>query len=703
MFEKVKKSGDLGVVVEREGRSYRAVLHPSQPGGGHRFGSSYNIRLLIVLAFFLTGLLVYLRGASELTRKVFMEFAGAGALMALTWWPAYSENAIPETRLFAAIFATGNFAAGLTIVELIRFLSIFPSPRIPLRRLPVLTWALRAYIILATAVLFRWDSPLLFWALWTVGLPLVVILLFDTYLRAPLAVNRTRMEWIFIGLAASLTLAVFLHVPRVVLREASLLDEEWNLLVLLPIPIAMGLAVESWRIVRVNRLLESSIAIITGLLVLAVIYGALFLILSHTHVPVGLYRRSVMMSGLAASGIVVSLLYLQREKLLIVARRLLRGEESPRPQAVEMEQTRLFDATEPDAVVVQLRGALDRLFQPAWLVAWIRRPSGAPRRYGFGDEDGRAEAEATLSKHHLTLEARLKIQRRAMLLAEVHDLDGVSPSLLDAAFAPMLDRNGQVLGVVGIGPRVDCRLYDRESLDSLTRLVGKAGLLIELLIERSEYDAAIEGEQRSRERLGREIHDTVGSELTNIILLAQSFKNTGAGVPSRVPNVEQLFGLIEKRARSGLEEVRTVSWSLRSQETDQDFLDWLKRYAADSLTPLGIELEFKNPPDAAGTRDSSALRPELRLHLSRIFQEALSNVIRHAAAKRVIVHWSREDGRLRLAIQDDGVGFDPERLNGSLSTGLENMLHRARTVGGVLQIASEPRTGTRVEVVVGRA
>jgi signal transduction histidine kinase len=93
---------------------------------------------------------------------------------------------------------------------------------------------------------------------------------------------------------------------------------------------------------------------------------------------------------------------------------------------------------------------------------------------------------------------------------------------------------------------------------------------------------------------------------------------------------------------------------------------------------------------------------ELETACFRIAQEALTNVVRHAHAKGVILRLVKEDSLLRLSVKDDGVGFDPETLQRraprAATLGLLGMLERAHAAGGDLEIDSKVSQGTEIRL-----
>ena len=92
------------------------------------------------------------------------------------------------------------------------------------------------------------------------------------------------------------------------------------------------------------------------------------------------------------------------------------------------------------------------------------------------------------------------------------------------------------------------------------------------------------------------------------------------------------------------------------------------------------------------------LPPEIEKVLLRISQEALSNVVKHAQAREVQVELILDSQRARLCVKDDGLGFEPQEDGGSF--GLTSMQDRAKALGGVWTIRSEPGRGTEVQASI---
>ena len=194
------------------------------------------------------------------------------------------------------------------------------------------------------------------------------------------------------------------------------------------------------------------------------------------------------------------------------------------------------------------------------------------------------------------------------------------------------------------------------------------------------------GEERAH--LARELHDSVTQALFSMTLVSRSVEMLLEKDP--VAARDQLTQLRELQ-KEALAEMRALIFELRPGNLEQDGLvRALKTHASALQGRLGLPIVVES--DLA---DRLPLSAEEVLY--RIAQEALHNVVKHAAARSVRVEVRREGGAVRLRVEDDGKGFDPARVpDGHL--GLAGMRARADRVGAEFSCASRPGDGTTVEV-----
>lgn len=198
-----------------------------------------------------------------------------------------------------------------------------------------------------------------------------------------------------------------------------------------------------------------------------------------------------------------------------------------------------------------------------------------------------------------------------------------------------------------------------------------------------------------RARIAREIHDTLAQGFVGI---SSQLEAVNATIPEDVVLARRYLDLARKMARHSLTEARRAVSDLRASMLEGHDLESALRLGTQIWTAgSGLEVNVEAIVDRA------ELPQEYEQHLLRITQEAVTNVLKHAKAKRVRVELNVNAKKVQLRIVDDGHGFDTK--DGIFSTvgghfGLIGMRERAERLGGELRLASHPGDGTEVEVTV---
>jgi len=198
------------------------------------------------------------------------------------------------------------------------------------------------------------------------------------------------------------------------------------------------------------------------------------------------------------------------------------------------------------------------------------------------------------------------------------------------------------------------------------------------------------GTAAERERLAREIHDTLAQGFTSIIALTQAMESE---LDTDLPTVRKHLALAGRTARENLAEARAMVAALAPSDLATGSLPEAVRRQADRLAeetgvPVQCEVDEALPP----------LRTAVEVVLLRATQEALSNVRKHAGATEARVHLSAVDGTVRLLVADNGCGFSPDAAGTGF--GLRGMRSRVEQVGGTLAVRTGPGDGTELELEV---
>lgn len=213
-------------------------------------------------------------------------------------------------------------------------------------------------------------------------------------------------------------------------------------------------------------------------------------------------------------------------------------------------------------------------------------------------------------------------------------------------------------------------------------------------VERARDSLVRAATAQERERLARELHDSVAKTLQGLALSAASLPKLAQQDPDRAG---EEAGRIQEAATRATEEARELLSDLRADDPEAPLRDSVRDMVTSwaEAEPLEVSLEL----DAVGEPP-----PRVRYELFQILGELLRNIGGHARASRVEVSLAPDEGGIRLTVADDGRGFevpdDLDRLARAGHYGLVGLRERAETVGGTLVVDAAPGRGTRVQVTV---
>jgi signal transduction histidine kinase len=200
---------------------------------------------------------------------------------------------------------------------------------------------------------------------------------------------------------------------------------------------------------------------------------------------------------------------------------------------------------------------------------------------------------------------------------------------------------------------------------------------------------------QDRNRLEREIHDGLGHYLTATTMQVQGARAVleSQGIAPQAPAALEAIGKAETLLQEALADVRRSVAALRVAAGDERPLaDRIRDLVESSRTPIGLETSF------ALLGRPRLLNPQAELTLYRVAQEGLTNVRKHAHARRVEVTLDYATDTVGLTIADDGQGMTTNGGEGSTGYGLLGLQERVRLLGGALNIDAAPGQGVRLTV-----
>jgi len=190
-----------------------------------------------------------------------------------------------------------------------------------------------------------------------------------------------------------------------------------------------------------------------------------------------------------------------------------------------------------------------------------------------------------------------------------------------------------------------------------------------------------------RNRISRDIHDDVGSDLSKIRMYLSQIEETG-----EKRNMLEKAKHLSQHAMEGLSE---VIWTVNSDyDRLPEMVAWFRNYAFEFFEDTDLQVEFKAPENLP----NKVILPEWRRNLLMLYKEALNNILKHAAATKVSIELTiLASGHLKMEISDNGKGFVPGESY--TRNGIRNMNLRANKSGWNLKIRSDAGIGTTVSIV----
>jgi signal transduction histidine kinase len=204
----------------------------------------------------------------------------------------------------------------------------------------------------------------------------------------------------------------------------------------------------------------------------------------------------------------------------------------------------------------------------------------------------------------------------------------------------------------------------------------------EIKSARARASALLEGQEKERTRIIKELHDGVGQLLTAVRMRVEMFEGD-----------QPLKDEIKSQINETISEVRRISYNVMPQSLVDYGLEAALRGLCDSMKRYSnLDIDFTYVKECEHT-----LNFEISIAVFRIAQEGLNNIVKHAKATAVNLHVIDKDDEIYFMLEDNGIGFE-EHKNLHSGSGLQNIRERAKLLNGTAEILSNLREGTVIEV-----
>jgi len=290
------------------------------------------------------------------------------------------------------------------------------------------------------------------------------------------------------------------------------------------------------------------------------------------------------------------------------------------------------------------------------------------------------------------------------ILPDLSNSDGLlNPTLIkkaQALWGVPLKKGEQVIGVLLIGFQKPYQWLPTE-LELLRAIADRSALAIDragmndALREREMRIAELSGhllraQEEERKRISRELHDETGQALM-VIRLYLGMLEKSVGTRAARAKIHETLDVVDRT----IEGIRRIIGKLSPLVLQElGMIAAIRKEAKDLAKSTGVKARVSVGEEVG------RLAPEIEMAIYRVVQEALHNVAKHAQAKTVNIQMVREEGLVRLAIEDDGVGISPIQNPQRRSFGLAGMRERISTLGGTMRVTSRKNQGTRISISV---
>src|SRR5215212_860911 len=269
-------------------------------------------------------------------------------------------------------------------------------------------------------------------------------------------------------------------------------------------------------------------------------------------------------------------------------------------------------------------------------------------------------------------------------------------------------RDQELIGVLVLGVNDQVREFDKDELSLLKAISDQAAIAIAnaLLLKRANEQheqlralstRLVQVQETERRALTTELHDRVGQNLTGLSILRVNIKALLSDEAAKILAAE--FDDAQILVQDTTRHIRDIMAELYLPELeDHGLAAALEIYAERAASRGNLDLIVDLPDTPL------LLSSDIRVALFRAAQEAISNVLKHADATQLEISLERENGRVRLSIEDNGQGFEPSATSQkeTPSWGLKIMRERIESIGGTVELQSEPGKGTRVTFEIER-
>lgn len=640
---------------------------------------------LLAIVCLLTGIVVVLKKPGDIRARLFFGMIFMATMVLFPFGSWSSRNISFDYQMYSALFKTiATWAFPYTPVFFLHFCLVFPTEK-RIARSKLFLWSL--YLLAAVvAILYRFRISFYPFHVFFIGALIGSILaMIHSYISLKSPYERAQIKWVLLG--AGIFAAVF--ISTIVLPTLFGRLEYYN--AMLPtvfftlFPLTMALAITRYRLMDIDTLFDNTFTYTATLSILVLLDMGVIGFFSNLKSAAFSVPEPV--ATIIAVWLVIFAYVPVRNTVRNGVKRLLKREFYDMNQVALKLSGRFLTASDIASILDNANGILGETLHPRGGVVFLFREkkrflleSGRPHLVSSSGDDWWMSDKAKELKHPRHL---YSVCAEAALPGEYSA----------GVIMPLVSSNA-LLGYIMLKNKYSGNLYVDSDLKLLSVLANQTALAIEKIYGREE---AIEKERETweeKQRISREIHDGIGSNFTNAIMMVDLI---GKDISRLGGRNEHLAGLKSLLAE-GLEEIRDIVRTMDDEECTlgdmaSSIKEKIERLKGWQDLQIDVTVELEN--------EGIVISSKRLRNIMRILEESTANAIKHSGATMARIQLMEKDGTITVKISDNGRGFDVSGCGRKDCHGLRNMRKRGEEMGAELTIASEAGKGTEIVVIIG--
>lgn len=616
--------------------------------------SAIGLNFLVTFVTVVVGLLIVFKKTTDLKAKVF--FLGTLVLsIHNTTLGIYNIGGIIlNYDFFMFLIAINSVTACYSPVALLYFYLIFPKEYKIITN-PTFNILIFWIIPLTTAVLFFFRIT--YFASLLVVLAYIIVALFvsaRSYFGLQSPVVRNQVKWVLLGMTLLVVGDVFLYIIPLLMGYP---PSSYYFLALIPI-LATMFAISRYHLMDIDTLIDYSLIYAFTIGILSIIDIAVITTLTNF----GIFNMANSKPVLIVLLVWITILaYVPvRDQAYRLIKKIFKREDYDVNQLSLQLQQEILSSSDIDSILQSGMRIIEKTLYPKKIEAISSK------------QDGTLVIVNEHTSIHLNEIKKITPISSIIKPDAIHDnYDGglILPINSDRYFVLQNKQSGN--------------LYNKEDMKLLSLIAGQAALAIEAI----SHKEALNNE---KERISREIHDGIGSNLTKAILISENMSNSDN--PERnAPGINEL----KRTLSESLNDIRELIWTVENKENR---LDDVISYIFEKIQYLKNQDNVDFALYQEINNQDIIIPPAMKLNIVRIIQEAITNILKHSQATKISLCLIEQKQLFTITIQDNGIGFDTNKI--SPGYGLRNMYKRVEESKGMITITSKPQEGTKVEVSI---